>query len=238
MFVSKHPASFDLPRYLSLQPLFSGLSEADLQRIAADGCALLRLVRGEPLPQVCPQGSECFHIVVTGQLKLFALASNGGEKVMELVGPGQSVGETLMFNEQAHQVNGQALTDVLLLRIPKAAITAQISRDPAFALRLLDHASQRIQSLQRDVESYCLHSGVQRVAGFLLGRHAPPQPGAGLPHTVSLPVSKATIASRLSLTPEYFSRVLRELEDEGLIAISRRDIRILRPQSLASYTLQ
>ena len=30
--------------------------------------------------------------------------------------------------------------------------------------------------------------------------------------TVSLPASKATIASRLSLTPEYFSRVLRELE--------------------------
>jgi CRP-like cAMP-binding protein len=48
-------------------------------------------------------------------------------------------------------------------------------------------------------------------------------------------VSKATIASRLSLTPEYFSRVLHELEAEGLIAIDKRDVRILDVQRLASY---
>jgi CRP-like cAMP-binding protein len=53
--------------------------------------------------------------------------------------------------------------------------------------------------------------------------------------TVSLPVSKATIASRLSLTPEYFSRVLHELEGAGLITIDKRDIHILDPQRLAHY---
>jgi hypothetical protein len=55
---------------------------------------------------------------------------------------------------------------------------------------------------------------------------------------VSLPVSKATIASRLSLTPEYFSRVLHELEGEGLIQIDKRDIRIPDPGRLARYQLQ
>ena len=53
--------------------------------------------------------------------------------------------------------------------------------------------------------------------------------------TVSLPVSKATVASRLSLTPEYFSRVLHQLESEGLIEIARREIRILDVRRLASY---
>jgi CRP-like cAMP-binding protein len=53
--------------------------------------------------------------------------------------------------------------------------------------------------------------------------------------TVSLPVSKATVASRLSLTPEYFSRVLRELEDAKLIEVDRRDIRILDAKRLATY---
>jgi CRP-like cAMP-binding protein len=53
--------------------------------------------------------------------------------------------------------------------------------------------------------------------------------------TVSLPVSKATVASRLSLTPEYFSRVLRELEDARLIEVDKRDIRILDVKRLAEY---
>jgi CRP-like cAMP-binding protein len=52
---------------------------------------------------------------------------------------------------------------------------------------------------------------------------------------VSLPVSKATLASRLSLTPEYFSRVLRELEEAGLIEVDKRDIRILDTRRLAAY---
>ena len=53
--------------------------------------------------------------------------------------------------------------------------------------------------------------------------------------TVSLPVSKATIASRLSLTPEYFSRVLHELEAAGLVRIDKRDVHILDVHALAGY---
>ncbi|WP_271008934.1 Crp/Fnr family transcriptional regulator [Paucibacter sp. B51] len=239
-------AAQELPRYLAVQPLFRGISEPDLARIVAQGCSLLRLARGQSLfsaGEVC----DSFHLLVTGQLKLFAISAQGGEKVLELLGPGQTVGEAALFNDLPQAFSAQVLSDALLLRIPKAAITEQISRDPSFALRLLADASQRIHGLLRDVESYCLHSGMQRVVGFLLdgepqARQAA-RPSASPtarrePHTVSLPVSKATIASRLSLTPEYFSRVLRELEDEGLIQISRRDIHILQPQQLASYTLQ
>ena len=56
--------------------------------------------------------------------------------------------------------------------------------------------------------------------------------------TVSLPASKATISSRLSLTPEYFSRVLHELEAQGLIEIDGRDIRILDAKRLADQEAQ
>jgi CRP-like cAMP-binding protein len=51
-------------------------------------------------------------------------------------------------------------------------------------------------------------------------------------------VSKATIASRLSLTPEYLSRVLRELEDKGLIEMDKREIRIPDSRLLARYSAQ
>ncbi|WIV96961.1 Crp/Fnr family transcriptional regulator [Kinneretia aquatilis] len=226
----------ELPRYMAVHPMFQGLSEADLGLIVDQGSSLMRLPRGQAL---FSSGETCEHlmIIITGQVKVFALATHGGEKVLELIGPGQTIGESSIFNDQPQAFNAQTLTETLLLRIPKRAITAQIKRDPGFALRLLADASQRIRGLQHDVESYCLRSGLQRVVGFLLEdqRHSPERRA---PHTVSLPVSKATIASRLSLTPEYFSRVLRELEDEGLIQISRRDIHILQPEELASYTLQ
>ena len=55
------------------------------------------------------------------------------------------------------------------------------------------------------------------------------------PCTVELPVSKGTLASRLSLTPEYFSRVLRELEEAGLILVEGRRIHIPAVERLAAY---
>ena len=85
--------------------------------------------------------------------------------------------------------------------------------------------------LVHDVQAYALQSGVQRVVGYLL-RDIADGRDDGRPVTVSLPVSKATVASRLSLTPEYFSRVLHELESTGLIEIDRRDIHILDAEGL------
>jgi CRP-like cAMP-binding protein len=178
------------------------------------------------------------HLVVTGHVKLYTVASHGAEKVFELVGAGQSIGDTLIFNPQPYSFSAQALTEALVLRVPAALLTAQVRRDPAFALRLLAGASQRIEGLLRDVESYCLHSGAHRVVGYLLEQGGADGQGSAEPITVSLPVSKANVAARLSLTPEYFSRVLRELEDEGLIQICRRDIRIMQPRRLARYSLQ
>ncbi|MBB2486030.1 Crp/Fnr family transcriptional regulator [Mitsuaria sp. WAJ17] len=231
------PVTFDLPRYLSVLPLFGDMQPNELQALAQQGCQLHRMGRGETVFRV-GQACDAFHVVVTGQVKLYALAPSGAEKVIELVGPGNSFGEALMFTDRPHIVNAQTLSECLLLSISKAAMMEEIARDPRFALRMLAGVSRRLHGLIRDVESYCLHSGIQRVIGFLLSEQEEDDYEGGDTLTVSLPVSKATIASRLSLTPEYFSRVLHELEAEGLIQIDRRDIRILNTRGLASYPLQ
>ncbi len=225
--------TLDLPRFLSSLPLFTDLSPDELQRLAT-GCTLRRLARGETVFRV---GQPCneFHVTVTGQVKLFGLSPAGQEKVIELIGPGHSFAEALMFTDRPYIINAQTLTETLLLTVSKAAVITEIEADSRFALRMLAGISRRLHGLVQDVQAYALHTGVQRVIGYLLrdpfGEQAP-----GDEHiTVSLPVSKATVASRLSLTPEYFSRVLGELEDAGLIEVDKRDIRIPDPRRLARY---
>jgi CRP/FNR family transcriptional regulator, dissimilatory nitrate respiration regulator len=225
--------TFDLPRYLSVLPLFTDLSATERERLAL-GCQLRRLARGEDLFRV---GQPCqeFHVTVTGQVKLFAISPAGQEKVIELVGPGNSFAEALMFTDTPYIINAQALTDSLLLTVSKQAVLTEIEHDSRFALRMLAGISRRLHGLVHDVEAYALHSGVQRVIGYLLRDHAADDGPAVDTMTVSLPVSKAVVASRLSLTPEYFSRVLHELDAEGLIEVDKRDIRILDAKRLARY---
>jgi CRP-like cAMP-binding protein len=225
--------SFDLPRYLSVLPLFTDLSRPELERLAL-GCQLRRLSRGDNVFRV---GEPCeeFHVTVTGQIKLFAISPAGQEKVIELVGPGNSFAEALMFTGKPYIINAQALTDSLLLTVKKDAVVGEIERDARFAMRMLAGISRRLHGLVHDVEAYALHSGVQRVIGYLLRDQIAEDCVSGEVITVSLPVSKATIASRLSLTPEYFSRVLHELEAAGLVRIDKRDVLILDPRRLAAY---
>ena len=225
--------TFDLPRYLSVLPLFTDLNRPELERLAL-GCQLRRLSRGDTVFRV-GEACEEFHVTVTGQVKLYALSPAGQEKVIELVGPGNSFAEALMFTGKPYIVNAQALTDTLLLTVKKEAVVGEIERDPRFAMRMLAGISRRLHGLVHDVEAYALHSGMQRVIGYLLRDQAVEDCATGEVVTVSLPVSKATIASRLSLTPEYFSRVLHELEAAGLVRIDKRDVHILDPKRLAAY---
>ena len=246
---------FDVARYLANLPLFQETTAQELQRLAA-GCRLRRFGRGEAIFRV---GMPCeeFHVTVMVQVKLFAISPAGQEKVIDIAGPGITCAEALMFTERPYIINAQALSDTLLLSVGKDAVVDEIERDPRFALRLLGGISRRLHGLVHDVQAYSLHSGMQRVIGYLLsslpeesartlptleayaGQGCAPVSAAARPVIalkVSLPVSKATIASLLSITPEYFSRVLRDLETEGLIHIDKRDILIPDAMRLANYT--
>ena len=222
--------AFDVPKYLALLPLFNALSLDELRDVAA-GSTLRRLIRGEI---VFRAGDLCneFFVIVTGQVKLFMLAPSGQEKVVEVMGAGQSFGEAIMFTDRPYFLNSQALADSLLLSVSKQAVIAEIVRDHRFALRMLGGMSRKMHGLVRDVEAHALHSGRQRVIRYLLRDQVLSCSEAC---TVSLPASKATVSSRLSLTPEYFSRVLHELEGEGLIEVDGRDIRIPDARRLSDY---
>ena len=226
-------SDFNIPRYLASQALFSHLSHDELERVSA-GCTVRRLGRGDTVFRF---GEPCngFHVVVLGQVKLFALSPAGQEKVIELISPGQSFAEALMFTGKPYILNAKALTNTLLLTVGKQVIVNEIQLDPRFSMRMLAGISRRLHGLVHDIESGALHTGMQRVIGYLLREVQTDAGDDSAPYTVSLPVSKATIASRLSLTPEYFSKVLHELEAAGLIGIDKRDIRILNPASLARY---
>ena len=228
-------APFDVARCLSVLPLFNEMRHEELARLS-EGCTLTRLQRGDMVFRV-GEPCEAFHVAITGQIKLFVLSPAGQEKVIEIVAPGQSFAEALMFTGQPYILNAQALTDGLLLSIGKEVVEAEIAQDPRFALRMLAGISRRLHGLVRDVEAYSLCTGMQRVIGYLLRDQSAEDRESGDTLTVSLPVSKATIASRLSLTPEYFSRVLHELEAAGLVRVDKRDVHILDAQRLASCQL-
>lgn len=220
MTVRKPPLPTE--EFLANIPLFRELPKTDIQRIAAKTIAI-DAPRGTVLIN---RGDPCrgFHVIVFGRVKLMLQSPRGGEKVVELMGRGQSFGEALMFLDEPYLVTAETIDDSKLLHVDRECVLDEINRDPRFARRMLAGLSQRLHQLMMDVEAYTLRSGTQRVIGYLL--RDPPMQGDSNTMTVDLVATKAVIASRLNLTQEHFSRILHQLMDTGLIEVGKRHIRI------------
>lgn len=221
-------SKIDSREFLKRLPLFADFTFDELQHLASQtqelhvprGTAIFS--RGDP--------SRGFHIVIYGQVKLGFLSAQGDEKIIEIIGPGFSFGEALMFMEKPYIVGAAALEDTMLLHIAKEAVFGELERNPAFARRMLAGMSRRLHGLIKDVESYSLRSGTQRIVGYLL-KDEPEGDGA----RVTLAVSKKSLASRLNLTPEYFSRALHDLVAGNMITVQGRQITILDIERLRAY---
>ena len=217
---------------LSHVPLFSGLDTGEIARIAR-GTREIHVDKGDILFHKgdSPTG---FYLVVYGQVKLAISSSQGSEKVVDILSQGQTFGEAVMFMERPYMVYAQALKDSQLLLIAKSAILDELEKDPKLGRKMIASLSMRLHHLITDVEAYSLHSGRQRIIGYLL-RETTDTDAAAL--TVTLPTNKGIIASRLNLTQEHFSRILHELTEARLIVVEGRRITIPDVPKLRAYDL-
>lgn len=220
----------DVRGLLGRLPMFAAVDAATLDRIAA-GVSEHRLVRGEVLFR---QNAPChgFYLVVHGQIKLAVTAPNGNEKVLELISAHMSFGEAVMFLDRPFPVTAEALSDSLVLGVPREPVLELIGQDPGFARRMLAGLSLRLHSLVKDVEAYALRSSTQRLIGYLLREAGDAAAG---PVDIDLPTSKQVLASRLSVTPETFSRILHSLSCAGLISVDGKTIRIADLAALRDF---
>jgi CRP/FNR family transcriptional regulator, dissimilatory nitrate respiration regulator len=232
--VGAHRDSFGTLDFVRNLPLFRDLELCELEAIGAAtveqrvsaGTALYR--RDDPC--------DGFHVIVVGRVKLALLTPAGAEKVVEILGPGQSFGEAAMLLGKRHMLCAEALADSLLLFVRSGAMQEAIARNPGLARRVLDEISQRLYHLVADIEAYTMKSATERVTGYLLAALAD---GAGVEKSadIQLAASKSVLASRLNITREHFSRILHELSQSGLIRVNGRNIRVLDLARLRAHKI-
>ena len=230
----------DVAEALGQSVLFSGTPLALRERVVA-GSHQRRVPRGGMLFEA-QEPSEGLYVVLAGQVKLFVRADNGQEKVIEVVRQHGHLGESIVFDHARHVTNARALSETTVLLVPAEVLLRELSHDPALATHMLMGLARRLNAMIRDIEALTLRSSVRRVVDYLRAQAeqaetAEPAKTAQTAQTdsahvsapqttVSLPFSKSTLASLLSVTPEHFSRILHELQSKGLIAVHRRDIHI------------
>jgi len=226
---SASPGDDDLADALRRLPLFEGLTDEQLRRLAA-GCRRHTLDRGELLFYRGTPAAGFFG-VVSGAVQLSLANADGVVKVVEIVRADQSFGEAVHFLHRPYPVDAVALEATRLVEVPGSVLDALLAEDPELSRTMLAALSARLHSLVRDIEMLTLRSAAQRVVGFLVGELTDSATG---PARLRLASPAHVLASRLGMSPETFSRVLRDLQDQELIVKNGRDLTILDPDRLVA----
>jgi CRP-like cAMP-binding protein len=214
-------------RVLANVPLFRELTP-DETLLLASAVRELRLGKGQLLFNKGdkPHG---FYVLKEGCVQLSFPSELGVERVLEVIKPGESFGEALLFLDKPYPVFAQAVQDSVVLDVPGDSVLALLDQDSRFARKMLAGISMRLHELVSNLETCSMRSSTRRVACML--QHQAPELASNQ-YDVKLPAAKQVIASQLNLTPETFSRVLHLLSNAGLIRVSGRVIHVLDAEGL------
>ncbi len=201
-------------------PLFAGLSWEELQQLLAH--ARVRHVKGHETLFAEGDKAQAFYFVASGAVRLYRLSAKGDEKVIEILLPGSTFAEAVVFLGGHYPVYAATLGDSRLIEIPTQDFVRTLKANGEMAMKMLASISMRLHHLINDVQALTLETAGQRVAGYLLEQSPEGVPSADI-HMV---VHKNVIASRLGVKAETFSRVLAALRELGLITVAGNDIHI------------
>jgi CRP/FNR family transcriptional regulator, dissimilatory nitrate respiration regulator len=202
--------------------LFAGLSPPQLQRVMTSAHVIeaesgeLLFDRGQP--------AKHFYIVLEGQVNLVLYSKAGEEKIVDILGAGQSFAEAVMFmSGPMYPVSAVAAGASRIARFSSIEYVGLLRESPETCLRMLCHLSQRLHMRIREIEYLTLDSATHRLVRLLEGRVPADSDG---PHEIQLQESRQEIASRLSMKPETLSRILRTLADAGVIVVHGRALQV------------
>ncbi|MCJ8170829.1 Crp/Fnr family transcriptional regulator [Atopomonas sediminilitoris] len=211
--------------------LFEPLSAAQMSQLL-EHARIVNLDKGQP---VFRQGelAESFFFVIDGCIKIFRITPDGQEKVFEACNRGQTFAEAMTFMDTPHYVaNAQAVEPTQLLQLSNQHYLQLISQNPDLAKALLARLSMRLHQRLNELETLSLKNATHRVVRYFLAQIRATQDAQP---AFDLAVSKQLVAGHLAIQPETFSRVIHRMQDDGIIELDGRHIRVLHRQALEDY---
>lgn len=153
-------------KFLEQQPLFSGLSEHELNDLA-ESARMQQLKRREKL---CKKGDDGEHIylVVRGCLAARTEGEDGTDIIFSLLRPGTVSGELAVLSGGKRSATLVALQNSSVLTIERCELMPLLHKHPNAAMSIIRVLAERVINLSEMVEGVRFHSISTRLARLLL----------------------------------------------------------------------
>src|SRR5512134_2328384 len=207
-----------------------GLRSDDLAEVDGVVYSRRRVMRGESLYRTADP-FHALYAIRTGFFKSYLLADDGRTQVTGFQMPGDIVGLD-GIDDDRHQQQVEALEDAEVCIMPYAQLEESASRNPVLQRRLHRMMSREIVREQGLLLLLGTMRAEARVAAFLLTLSQRFADRGYSPREFNLRMTREEIGSYLGLKLETVSRALSRFQDDGLIEVQQKHVRIVDIEGL------
>ncbi|MFV8369384.1 Crp/Fnr family transcriptional regulator [Flavobacterium sp. LB2R40] len=162
-------------------------------------------------------------LVISGKIKIYREDENGGEFFMYYLQPGQACAISMICatkNEKS-QIMAKVVEDVDIVLIPLLFMDKWMMQHRSWSEFVINSYRTRFEEVLEVIDSIAFRAMDERLE-FYLKRHAEAC------HCKELKLSHQEIASELNTSREVISRLLKKMEQRGLVSLHRNNIEILK----------
>jgi CRP/FNR family transcriptional regulator len=162
-----------------------------------------------------------FYLVFEGRVKIVKRTLGGKKQILKIVGPGESIGETTLFDKGVHIAYAKTLVPTEVGFIERGDFFEFLERHPAVVFRMFEKLSEELKAFQCKLAERSYSGSKERLARIIL------ELGES-----GIELSRTELAEMAGVSSKTAIRTLGELEDRGVIAVNDRAITVLDPESL------
>jgi CRP/FNR family transcriptional regulator len=200
------------------------LLDKDDRAMLAIIAAVGRYRKGE---LICQEGARAGRIynIISGVVKSYRSQPDRKQQVMGFLFSRDLFG----LAEQGRYVNSaSAVTQVVLYKIPAAALEARLRRSPSLHFQVICRLCHELREAQQHAILLSQHRAVAKLGLFLQMLEAHQNGEEHFSQEIRVPMARTDIGAYVNMSPEAVTRSLRELVRRGVISVrDRRYITII-----------
>jgi CRP/FNR family transcriptional regulator, cyclic AMP receptor protein len=202
-------------------PLFRSVADDVVERLAAYS-RITRHARGDALFRKGDDGAGLV-IVMSGGIKVVLPSAEGHEIVLNVIGPGEVVGEIALLDGQPRTADCIALAATETLSLDRRDFLPLLQSRPEVALAMIDVLCERLRKTSSHVENLVFSDPEVRLARAVLdlsGRILV----AGSRRIV---MTQQQLGTMIGLSRESTNKILRRWEKGGAIVLSKGGLEVI-----------
>jgi CRP-like cAMP-binding protein len=203
-------------------PIFSELSDQDIASLAH--LALRKRYPKDTVVFFENEEGDFFFTITEGRIKVTILGDDGREVILSVLGPGDFFGEMALLDNEPRSATAIAVEESELLSLHRSDFQSVLNDNRSITNALIKVLSARLRRANHQISTLALLDVYGRVARVIVDMAR--EEGKRL-RDGRIAFRRAThqeIANRIGTTRETVTRMLKDLERQGLIHVEGKEI--------------